>query len=69
MGDTRNAYEIVVVKPEGKRRFGRPKHTQDDNIKTDVKEIVCEDFDWIQLAQKVAQWRALVNTVMILRVP
>jgi hypothetical protein len=39
----------------------------EDNIKTDLKEIGCECLYWIQLAQ--LQWWFLVNTVMNLRVP
>jgi hypothetical protein len=40
-----------------------------DNIKMDLREIECVDMDWIELAQNRHQWRALVNTVMNLRVP
>jgi hypothetical protein len=40
-----------------------------DNIKMDVREIGWDSMDWIYLAQDRDQWRALVNTVMKLRVP
>jgi hypothetical protein len=40
-----------------------------DNIKIDLREIGWECMDWIDLAQDRDQWRALVNTVMNLRVP
>jgi hypothetical protein len=40
-----------------------------DNIKMDLREIGCDGMDWIDLAQNKAQWRALVKTVMNLRVP
>jgi hypothetical protein len=35
----------------------------------DLRKIGCDGMDWIDLAQDRYQWRALVNTVMILRVP
>jgi hypothetical protein len=69
MGETRNAYRILVGKPEGKRPLGRPRHRWVDNIKVDLGEIGWDGRNWIELAQDRDQWRALVNTVMNLRVP
>jgi hypothetical protein len=69
MGETRNAYRILVGKPEGKRVLGRPRRRWVDNIKMDLGEIRWDGMDWIKLAQDRDQWRALVNTVMNLRVP
>jgi hypothetical protein len=40
-----------------------------DTVKTGVREIGCGGMDWIDLAQDMDQWRAIVNTVMNLRVP
>jgi hypothetical protein len=40
-----------------------------DNIKIDLRETGWNGMDWIDLAQDRDQWRALVNTVMNLRVP
>jgi hypothetical protein len=68
-GKKRNAYKILVVKPERKRPLGRPRRTSVDNIKMDLGEIECDGMDWIDLAQDREHWRALVNTVMNLRVP
>jgi hypothetical protein len=63
MGETRNAYRILVEKPEGKRTLGRPKRRWVDNIKMDLREIEWYGMDWIEMAQDRDQWRALVNTV------
>jgi hypothetical protein len=69
MGEKRNAYRILVGKPEGKRPLGRPRRMLVDNIKMYLREIGWDGMDWIDLAQDRNQWRALVNTVMNLRVP
>jgi hypothetical protein len=61
IGEKRKAYRILVGKPEGKRPRGRPRRRWVDNIKIN-------GMDWIDLAQDRDQWRALVNTVMNLRV-
>jgi hypothetical protein len=69
MGEVRDAYNILVERPEGRRPLGRPRRRGEDNIKMDLREIGFEDVDWIHLAQDRDRWRALVNTVMNLRVP
>jgi hypothetical protein len=69
IGKTRNAYRILVGKPEGKRSLGRPRRRWVDNIKMDLREIGWDGMDWIELAHDREQWGALVNTVMNLRVP
>jgi hypothetical protein len=68
-GEKRNAYRILVGKPEGRRPLGRLRHRWEDNIKMDLREIGWGSMGWIDLAQDRDQWRALVNTVMNLRVP
>jgi hypothetical protein len=69
MGEKRNSYMILVGKPERKRPLRRPRCRSVDNIKMDLREIGWDGMDWIELAQDRDQWRALVNTVMNLRVP
>jgi hypothetical protein len=68
MGKIINAHKILIWKPEGKRPVGRPRHRWDDNIKMDLRGTGFEDMVWIQLAKNRDRWRALVNTVMNLRV-
>jgi hypothetical protein len=60
---------ILVGKSEGQRPLGRPRSGWEDTIKMDLIEIGWGEKDWIELAQDMNQWRALVNTVMNLRVP
>jgi hypothetical protein len=69
MGEKRNAYRILVGKPEGKRPLGRQRPRGVDNNEMDLREIGSDGMDWIDVAQDRDQWRALVNTVMNLRVP
>jgi hypothetical protein len=61
-------YRVLVGKPEGKRRLGRPKRRWEDNIKMDLQEVGCGGMDWIELTQDRYRWRALVNAVMNLRI-
>jgi hypothetical protein len=69
MGENRNVYRLLVGTPEGKRSVGRPRRRWIDNIKMDLLEIGVNVVDWIGLAQDRYRWRALVNSVMTLRVP
>jgi hypothetical protein len=69
MGEKSTTYKILVGKPEGKRPLGRPRRRWENNIKMDRREIGWGGMDWITLVQDRDQWRALMNTVINLRVP
>jgi hypothetical protein len=69
MGEKRNAYRILMGKPDGKRQLGRPRRRWVDNIKMDLRKLGWDGVDWIDLAQNRDQWRAPVNTVLHLRGP
>jgi hypothetical protein len=62
MGEMRNAYKIVIGRPEWNRPRGRPRRRWEYNIRMVLREIGWEGVDWIQLAQDRDQWRAVMNT-------
>jgi hypothetical protein len=68
-GEKRNAYRLLVEKPERKRPLGRPRRRWVDNIGMDLGEVGWGDVDWIGLAKDRNRWRALVNSVLNLWVP
>ena len=65
----RGVHRVLVRKPEGKRPLGRPRRRWEDNIKMDLQEVGGGCGDWMEMAQDKDRWRALVSTVMNLRVP
>jgi hypothetical protein len=68
MGEERNVYRVLMGKPEGKRPLGRQRRRLEDGIRMDLRDTGCGSVDWIQLAQDRDRWRAVVSTVMNLRV-
>jgi hypothetical protein len=69
MGEIRNAYRVLVGKPEDNRLLGRPRHKWDDNSRMDLKRNRFGNVDWIHLTLDRDQLQILVNTVMNLQVP
>jgi hypothetical protein len=69
MGEKRNAYRLLMGKPEGRRPLGRPRRSWLDNIRMDLVEVGWSEVDCICLAQDRDRWRALVNSALNLRVP
>ena len=69
MVERRGVYRVLVGNPEGKRPLGRPRRRWEDNIKMDLQDVGRDCGDWMELAQDRDRWRALVSTVMNLRVP
>jgi hypothetical protein len=69
MGKRRNAYRILVGKPEGKRPLGRPRRRWVDNIKMHLRVVGSDGRDGSDQAQDRDRWSAYVNAVMNLRFP
>jgi hypothetical protein len=69
MGEKRNAYRLLVGKPEGRRPLRRPRHWWLYNIRMDLVEVGWGDVDCIGLAQDRDRCRALVKSVLSLRDP
>jgi hypothetical protein len=65
----RNAYSVLVRKPETQRPLGTPRRSRRKNIEMDLKQIRRESMQWINVAENMEKWRAVVNTVRNLRVP
>jgi hypothetical protein len=69
MWKKRNAYRLLMGKPERKRPLGRPRRRRVKNITMDLGEVRWGDVDRIGLARDRNRWRVLVNSVLNLRVP
>ena len=69
MEEGRGVHKVLVGTPEGKRPLGKPRRREEDSIKMDLEEVGRGCGDWMELAQDRDRWRALVSTVMNLRVP
>jgi hypothetical protein len=68
-GEKRNAYRLLLGKPEGKTPLGGPWHRWVDNINMDLGEKGWGGVDWIGPTQDKDKWRAIMNLVINFRVP
>jgi hypothetical protein len=69
MDEKRNSYRLLVGKPDVNMELGRPRRRWFDNIRMDLVKVGWGDVDWIGPAQDRDRWRALVNSVLSLRLP
>jgi len=69
MGEGRGVHRVLVGKREGRRPLGGLRRRWEDDIKTDLQEVGGGFGDWMELAQDMERWRALVSTVMNFWVP
>jgi hypothetical protein len=66
--EKKDAFSVLVGRPEGQRSLGRPRHKLKDNIKTDLKQAK-NGMELVHLSQDKDQCRGLANTKMNLKVP
>jgi len=69
MEEGRSVFKMLTGKPTGKRPLGRPRRRWEDNIRIDLEEIGINAGNWVNSAQDINYWRALVNAALNLRVP
>jgi len=63
-GGRRVVYRVLVGRPEGKRRLGKPGRKWKDNIKMYLLEMGWGGMDWIDFAEDRENWWTLVNALM-----
>ena len=69
MEEGRRAFKILTDNPTGKQSLGRPRHRWEDYIRMDLKEIDISARNWIDLAQDMDYWRALMKVTLNLYIP
>jgi hypothetical protein len=68
-GEEQERVYAIGRRARRKETTKKPRRRRVDNIKMDLVEIIWDGLDLIGLARKRGKWRALVNSVMNLRVP
>ena len=68
MEEGRNAFKILTGKPTRERPLGWPRRRWEDNIRMDLEEIGTNAGNWVDSAQDMDFWRALVNAELNLLV-
>jgi len=68
MGDRRDAYRVLVERPEERRPLGKRKNSLEGNNKMDFSEVK-KSVDCIDLDRDGDRWRAFVNLELNLPVP
>jgi hypothetical protein len=62
LGEMRNIYKLLIRITEGRKPLEKLMRRRKENVKNSLKEIMCEDVDWINLAREKVYWRAFVNS-------
>ena len=60
-GEERGVYRVLVGKPKRKRPLGKPRLRWEYSTKMDLQEVGRWGMDWMDLAQDVESWRALMK--------
>jgi hypothetical protein len=69
MAEDRDVHRMLMGMPEGKRPLGGPRRRWEDNIKMNFLDVGVGRGDWMELAQDMDSWPALVGMVRDFRVP
>ena len=69
MEESRRAFKILTGKPTGKRSLGKPRRRSKDYIRIELRQVAINTRNWVDSAQDLSYWRALVNTALNFRIP
>ena len=69
MEEDSSAFKIITGKPTGKRPLGWSRHSWEDNVRLDLKEVGVHMRNWVDSTLDTDYWRALVNVALNPQVP